>query len=101
MFLIGPLFSNSNAQPLSIAPRLNVKTGLLEPTKVDLTKNPLHSLGRLMIETLAALGLARVERDPATGALTSVNNLTLINLVLVRLGPMRERNVTIVVMLLQ
>jgi UDP-N-acetylglucosamine--dolichyl-phosphate N-acetylglucosaminephosphotransferase len=55
--------------------------------------------GRGMIRFLEVFGLADVERRD--GRIVGVNNLTLINLVLVRCGPMREDTCCLVVLALQ
>ena len=54
-----------------------------------------------MIRILEILKLADVTRDPTTGAMTQVNNLTLINLVLVYGGPTTEKNCALRVVKLQ
>ncbi|KAI9010622.1 glycosyl transferase family 4-domain-containing protein [Hyaloraphidium curvatum] len=87
-------------------PKLNPKTGLLEPSYACLdgseegTKK-IKGLGRLFLNILRILGLADIRKDPKTGDWTHVNNLTLINLVLVKLGPLSEERTTIAVMVLQ
>ncbi|KAJ3066163.1 tunicamycin resistance protein, partial [Podochytrium sp. JEL0797] len=67
---------------------LNEKTGNVEPTRVSL----LHTkpLGQAMIRLLELLFLVDVERDAKTGRMVSCNNLTLINLLLVKFGPTTE-----------
>ena len=89
-------------------PRFNEATGLLEPSRFSLSKT--GPLGKLIVAVLVALRIVR--RYPASaaahkkGAVSAVNadevsNLTLINCLLVWFGPMHERTVTILVMLLQ
>jgi hypothetical protein len=52
-------------------------------------------LGGLMLRFLEFLGLATISRDKKTGKMLTVNNLTLINLVLCRFGPAREDHVVL------
>ncbi|KAI8805043.1 glycosyl transferase family 4-domain-containing protein [Cladochytrium replicatum] len=91
-------------------PLLNRKTGLIEASRSPLLALPAtastfqrikYNLGRLMLMFLEVLGLAQIRRDPATGAMLDVNNLTIINLVLVKFGPMNEGWVTISIVLIQ
>ncbi|KAJ3015072.1 Polypeptide release factor (eRF1) in translation termination [Thoreauomyces humboldtii] len=77
-------------------PRCDAKTNLLHPTSCALVKT--GSLGRLMVRILEVMRLVRVRRDPTTGAMVESNNLTLMNLILVKLGPMREDNLAMSVM---
>ncbi|KAI8803854.1 glycosyl transferase family 4-domain-containing protein [Cladochytrium replicatum] len=91
-------------------PQLNRRTGLIEASRAPLLALPAtastfqrlkYNFGRLMLRFLEVLGLAQIRRDPATGAMLDVNNLTLINLVLVKLGPMNEGRVTTSIALIQ
>ncbi|RKP12401.1 glycosyl transferase family 4-domain-containing protein [Piptocephalis cylindrospora] len=68
-------------------PRLNGKTQLLEASTASL--EDLSSLGKVILLFLERLGLVRLEKA-SSGSLTTTTNLTLLNLLLVRLGPMRE-----------
>ncbi|KAI9342662.1 glycosyl transferase family 4-domain-containing protein [Obelidium mucronatum] len=74
-------------------PQLNEKTGNVEPTRVSLSKT--KSMGKAMILFLELLSLVDVERDPKTREMVSCNNLTLINLLLVKFGPTSEANATL------
>ncbi|KAJ3387808.1 tunicamycin resistance protein [Entophlyctis sp. JEL0112] len=78
-------------------PQLNSNTGLIEPTYASLAKT--RPLGLAMVRLLEVLGLAHVKRESSTaaggGKMLAVNNLTLINLLLVKLGPAREDFVTL------
>ncbi|KAJ3414471.1 tunicamycin resistance protein [Chytridiales sp. JEL 0842] len=81
-------------------PLLNKGTGLVEASRVDLRKErgKTKPLGRWMVWILEMLRLADVKRDKKTGEMLDVNNLTLINLVIVKGGPVREDVVTMRVM---
>jgi UDP-N-acetylglucosamine--dolichyl-phosphate N-acetylglucosaminephosphotransferase len=72
-------------------PVYSQKTGLIEYTtfKVKPTKTKKDVLGLLMIRILEFLNLAQVTRNKS-GAIVECNNLTLINLILVKFGPMKE-----------
>lgn len=88
-------------------------TGLLEPSKVVFERPP-SLLGRIILEAFQLLGLTKLERPPAQGDskseekppsdtqphegdVVSATNLTLINVLLVRLGPMREPTLCLLV----
>ncbi|KAJ1330266.1 hypothetical protein BSLG_009581 [Batrachochytrium salamandrivorans] len=57
-------------------------------------------LGRLMVRFLEMVGLADIRRDPS-GAMLDCNNLTIMSIILVRFGPMSERNLAVCVVLVQ
>ncbi|RKP08260.1 glycosyl transferase family 4-domain-containing protein, partial [Thamnocephalis sphaerospora] len=79
-------------------PKLNEATGLLEPSEADL--KVLSRTGRAIIDLYARLGMAReAARDPDRPVRSS--NFTLINLLLVHLGPMREDRLCLCIMALQ
>jgi UDP-N-acetylglucosamine--dolichyl-phosphate N-acetylglucosaminephosphotransferase len=71
--------------------RLNVKSKLIEHTRFDFIERESlkDTIGRLMVRFLEVLGLADVKRSD-TGKWLSCNNLTIINLILWKFGPMRE-----------
>ncbi|KAJ3132911.1 UDP-N-acetylglucosamine--dolichyl-phosphate N-acetylglucosaminephosphotransferase [Geranomyces variabilis] len=82
-------------------PSLDPKTGLLNPTSFPIPTSP--SLpARLVLRIFSATGLLRItKRDPKTRAPLAANNLTLMNLLLVRIGPMREQNLALAVVVVQ
>lgn len=53
------------------------------------------------MQLLYVLGLVKVIRRDEQGRILECNNLTIINLVLSRFGPMTERNTTRAVLLIQ
>ncbi|KAJ3140907.1 tunicamycin resistance protein [Physocladia obscura] len=73
-------------------PQLNTNTGLIEPTRVNLENT--RTIGLTMIRILEFLQLADVKRD-TNNKMISCNNLTLINLLLVKFGPTSEENATL------
>ncbi|OAD07150.1 hypothetical protein MUCCIDRAFT_137955 [Mucor lusitanicus CBS 277.49] len=82
-------------------PRLNDQ-GLLQCSTVRPNdKKPMGKLGNIALKLLRALGLLKVFEYDAEGRIIECNNLTLLNLVLARFGPMSERNTTITVLFIQ
>ena len=69
-------------------PRFNARSGLLEPSVVEWLRPPPRVVG-MALDILHQLRLVRVKRS-AEGDITESTNLTLLNLWLVWLGPMRE-----------
>ncbi|KAI9315498.1 glycosyl transferase family 4-domain-containing protein [Dichotomocladium elegans] len=84
-------------------PRLNADLKKLECSTVALDgdKRPVQKLGRCVLWILNSLGLLKVVRWDEHGRVAECNNLTLINLVLARFGPMSERTTTVVVLTIQ
>ncbi|KAK4048692.1 tunicamycin resistance protein [Microbotryomycetes sp. JL201] len=82
-------------------PRLDRKTGLLVPSMavIPLEKRRSASL-RSVLETLSFLKLVKLERDE-DGSINACSNLTILNLILVSFGSMREDSLTICLMSLQ
>ncbi|KAM0789901.1 hypothetical protein ACM66B_006743 [Microbotryomycetes sp. NB124-2] len=83
-------------------PRLDRKTGLLIPSMavIPLDKRQSRSL-HLVLETLSFFKLVKLERDGHDGSIAACSNLTILNLILVVFGPMREDKLTITLMSLQ
>ena len=83
-------------------PRLDTDTGLLKCSTVRPNdKKPLSKLGNLILKLLNAIGLLKVFEYDDNGRIIECNNLTIINLVLARLGPMSERKTTLWIMIIQ
>jgi UDP-N-acetylglucosamine--dolichyl-phosphate N-acetylglucosaminephosphotransferase len=78
-------------------PALNLKTGKLEMSVFPL-ENSTH-LGRCILAIFHRLGLASITRDAKGNEYC--NNLTLINLVLLWLGPLRENQLTWAILFIQ
>ncbi|TCD69033.1 tunicamycin resistance protein [Steccherinum ochraceum] len=74
--------------PRHRVPRFNKDTGLLYPSKAVFEKRPPSRLASLMLKTLAALHLVELSVNE-TGQ-QEVTNLTILNVFLVQLGPMKE-----------
>lgn len=82
-------------------PRLNEKTGHLEPSWAVIPHEKRTKLQQLMLRVLATLHLVWVRYDSATGQIEAVTNLTILNLILVTAGSMREDRLTMSLMGLQ
>ncbi|KAG5360073.1 UDP-N-acetylglucosamine--dolichyl-phosphate N-acetylglucosaminephosphotransferase [Yarrowia sp. B02] len=81
-------------------PKFNPETGLLEPSRAYFDKKKPGKLGRIMIYVLEKLHLLKVWRDEK-GEVTSISNMTLINLVLVYIGPLQEDHLAAVLLGIQ
>ncbi|WVR03627.1 hypothetical protein IAU60_000620 [Kwoniella sp. DSM 27419] len=91
--------------PRHRVPTLDNATGFLNPSRVIMKKPPSRKTA-LVLELLSFLRLVRLERAPpeggrGRGTITSTTNLTLINVLLVNLGPLREDKLCMMVGLVQ
>ena len=77
--------------------RFNPKTGFVEPSQVNI--KDLRFLGKLVVRIFTLLGLLAHKKDEEGNP--TVNNFTLINLVLVKFGPMREDRATLWIVAIQ
>ncbi|XP_012413645.1 UDP-N-acetylglucosamine--dolichyl-phosphate N-acetylglucosaminephosphotransferase isoform X1 [Trichechus manatus latirostris] len=83
-------------------PRLNTKTGKLEMSYSKFKTKSLSFLGTFILKVAESLRLVTVHQSESEdGTFTECNNLTLINLLLKVFGPMHERNLTLLLLLLQ
>lgn len=83
-------------------PSLDHKTGLLVPSWATVPpEKQQRKPTRIVLETLAMFGLVQVQRDPSTGRIAMCTNLTILNLILVLGGPMKEDRLTMSLMSLQ
>lgn len=76
-------------------PNYNVKDNLMYPSYGELKEG--YKLGTVLVSILAMFGLVGVERDEHK-RIVKFTNLTIINLTLVVLGPMREDILCIVIL---
>ncbi|ORY83647.1 putative UDP-N-acetylglucosamine--dolichyl-phosphate N-acetylglucosaminephosphotransferase [Protomyces lactucae-debilis] len=81
-------------------PKFQAKTGLVDASIVEFERPP-STLQRILLIMLERLYLVRLVRHPHTGVILSSSNLTLLSVLLVRLGPMREDTLTICMMTIQ
>jgi len=72
--------------------RIDRDTNLLHPSTASEKRfpTPPTRLSTLVLRTLAVLGLTELTIDPNTGVITNSTNLTILNFLLLRLGPMNE-----------
>ncbi|XP_034942856.1 UDP-N-acetylglucosamine--dolichyl-phosphate N-acetylglucosaminephosphotransferase [Chelonus insularis] len=80
-------------------PRFNKDTGKLDPSVVIFNKSELNKLARLIMNLFKTLKLVKWEEDK-DGTVTC-NNLTLINFLLISIGPTKEVKVTKMLLLIQ
>ncbi|KAI0264012.1 N-acetylglucosaminephosphotransferase [Gloeopeniophorella convolvens] len=78
--------------PRHRVPRFDSETHLLHPSKAQFLKRP-SRLSAIVLRLLAALGCTELTALP-DGTILEATNLTLLNTLLVRLGPMREKHLT-------
>ncbi|KAL9122755.1 MAG: hypothetical protein Q9187_000694 [Circinaria calcarea] len=80
-------------------PHFNVRTGLLEPSLTRWEKPPSRPVRRLLM-LLHRTYLLQVNTDEK-GEIVSSSNFTILNLWLVRFGPMREDRLAVAILVLQ
>ncbi|SCU84073.1 LAME_0C08108g1_1 [Lachancea meyersii CBS 8951] len=71
-------------------PRFNENDGMMYPSRAELTEKPPKKVMLPVLRLLNTLRLIDIEVDAKTKQIKSCTNMTLINLVLVWFGPMRE-----------
>ncbi|KAI0055854.1 N-acetylglucosaminephosphotransferase [Artomyces pyxidatus] len=76
--------------PRHRVPRFDENSYLLHPSKAVLLQPPSH-LGALVLRIFSALGLTELTIHPKNGTILECTNLTILNFLLLRLGPMREK----------
>ncbi|XP_017557248.1 UDP-N-acetylglucosamine--dolichyl-phosphate N-acetylglucosaminephosphotransferase isoform X4 [Pygocentrus nattereri] len=83
-------------------PRLQADTGKLGMSYSKFKQKDLGKLGQLVLKVAEALWLLEVRRgQEGDDEFIECNNMTLINLVLKILGPIQERNLTAIMLLIQ
>ncbi|GLB38436.1 putative glycosyl transferase family 4 [Lyophyllum shimeji] len=83
--------------PRHRVPRYDPDTNLLYPSTTEFPKPP-SRITNVTLRTMAALGLTELALHPSTGAIQTATNLTILNFLLVRLGPMNEKRLVQVLM---
>ncbi|TFL01865.1 N-acetylglucosaminephosphotransferase [Pterulicium gracile] len=86
--------------PRHRVPRLDPRTNLLHPSHTPFPHPP-SKLSTLVLHTLSLLGLTQLTLHPKSGMIMEATNLTILNALLVRLGPMREERLVRVVVAVQ
>ncbi|XP_068632532.1 UDP-N-acetylglucosamine--dolichyl-phosphate N-acetylglucosaminephosphotransferase [Battus philenor] len=79
-------------------PKFNVETNLLHASKTLIVKNNLKGLNKLLVNGLSSLNLIEKVEDEVS---VTINNMTLINLFLIKLGPTSEKKLTVCLMIFQ
>jgi UDP-N-acetylglucosamine--dolichyl-phosphate N-acetylglucosaminephosphotransferase len=82
-------------------PRFDPDTNLLHPSKTIFDKQPPSRLASIALRVLATLGLTELTVNPASGVVHEATNLTILNFLLLRLGPMNEKRLVQVLMCAQ
>lgn len=77
--------------PRHRVPRFVSDTNLLHPSKTVFGKQPPTRLASLTLRVFATLGLTELTVDPTNGVVLEATNLTILNFLLLRLGPMNEK----------
>ena len=81
-------------------PRFDPDTNHLHPSKTLFQKPP-NKLTTFVLRTLSTFGLTDIISHPTTGNILEANNLTILNFLLLRLGPMNEKQLVRVLMCVQ
>ncbi|KAI0042160.1 N-acetylglucosaminephosphotransferase [Auriscalpium vulgare] len=76
--------------PRHRVPRFDADTNLLHPSKALFLRPP-SRLATFVLRVLAALGLTELTIHPQSGMILEATNLTILNFLLLRLGPMAEK----------
>ncbi|XP_059046405.1 UDP-N-acetylglucosamine--dolichyl-phosphate N-acetylglucosaminephosphotransferase isoform X2 [Achroia grisella] len=79
-------------------PKYSAETDLLYPSRTVIVKNNMSFLSKLTIQVATLLKL--IDRTEDKDSIT-INNMTLINLFLIKLGPMSEMRLTISLLIFQ
>ncbi len=74
--------------------RYDAETQLLHPSKAEFKDKRPSKLATLVLRVFSGLGLVELVVDQKTGEIESSTNLTILNVFLLRLGPMREDSLT-------
>ena len=71
--------------------RFDGQTNLLHPSTMTFEDKPPSGLATPVLRLLAAVGLTKLKTQPQDGMILEASNLTILNVFLVRLGPMTEK----------
>ncbi|XP_014486814.1 PREDICTED: UDP-N-acetylglucosamine--dolichyl-phosphate N-acetylglucosaminephosphotransferase [Dinoponera quadriceps] len=80
-------------------PKYNKETDLLEPSVTIFHKSELNVIGKLLLWILKTFRLVKWQEDGE--GVVICNNLTLINFVLINIGPLREPTLTTILLMIQ
>jgi len=87
--------------PRHRVPRFDPDTNLLHPSKAKFSEKPASKLATLILRLFSTFGLTHLTIDPASGRILEATNLTILNFLLVRFGPMTEKRLVQVLMATQ
>ncbi|KAI9568604.1 glycosyl transferase family 4-domain-containing protein [Boletus coccyginus] len=87
--------------PRHRVPRFDPDTNLLHPSKAKLNEKPPSKLAIFVLRIFFVLGLTDLTLDPKNGQILEATNLTILNFLLVRFGPMTEKRLVQVLMVTQ
>ncbi|PCH39761.1 N-acetylglucosaminephosphotransferase [Wolfiporia cocos MD-104 SS10] len=76
--------------PRHRVPRFDPGSGLLHTSHAAFKDHPPSRLATLALRALAILGFVQLTEEPSTGRIVETTNLTLLNVLLLRFGPMKE-----------
>lgn len=79
-------------------PKYNSSSNVLESSRTIINKSELNMLNKLILQILTFLKL--IDRKEDSDCI-NINNLTLINLMLIKFGPMHEQKLTILLLVFQ
>jgi len=85
---------------MSFGSRFEPDTGLLHPSKTMFMQSP-SRLTIFTLRTMSALGLTELTVHPTTGRIFESTNLTILNFLLLRFGPMNEKRLVQVLIAVQ
>ncbi|KAL0101554.1 hypothetical protein PUN28_018995 [Cardiocondyla obscurior] len=80
-------------------PKYNEKIDKLEPSVTVFQKSELNTLGKLLMWILKTFKLIKWQEDKR--GVVTCNNLTLINFVLIKAGPLKEPTLTSILLIIQ
>ncbi|KAI0323597.1 N-acetylglucosaminephosphotransferase [Cubamyces sp. BRFM 1775] len=80
--------------PRHRVPGYDPETQLLYPSRAEFKEKRPSKLASLVLRVFSALGLVELTVDERTGEISQTTNLTILNVFLLRLGPMREDSLT-------
>lgn len=77
------------------------QTNLLHPSNMTFEDKPPSKLGSLALHLLSSVGLTKLTLRPQDGSIAAASNLTILNVFLVRFGPMPEKRLVQTLVMVQ
>jgi UDP-N-acetylglucosamine--dolichyl-phosphate N-acetylglucosaminephosphotransferase len=75
----------------SLVDRFDPDTNLLHPSTAKFNEKPPSKLATFVLRLFSTFGLTHLTFDPKNGQIREATNLTILNFLLVRFGPMSEK----------